>query len=43
MKRTLEKAEFSFAGEIKGLDEGDPELFYFKKPNKSKIDRKRTK
>ncbi|SEJ82775.1 Acetyltransferase (GNAT) domain-containing protein [Cyclobacterium xiamenense] len=31
MQRALEKAEFSFAGELKGLDEGDPELFYYKK------------
>jgi RimJ/RimL family protein N-acetyltransferase len=43
MQRALEKAEFSFAGEIKGLDEGDPELFYFKKLDKSNIDRKRMK
>ena len=31
MQRALEKADFSFAGELKGLDEGDPELFYYKK------------
>ena len=31
MQRALKKAEFTFAGELKGLDEGDPELFYYKK------------
>ncbi len=31
MQKTLTKAGFSFAGEIIGLDDGDPELFYFKK------------
>jgi RimJ/RimL family protein N-acetyltransferase len=36
MQRALEKAEFSYAGEIKGLDEDDPELFYFKKTNTPK-------
>lgn len=30
MKKALSKAGFSFAGEIHGLDEGDPEHFYFK-------------
>ena len=30
MQKTLSKVGFSFAGEINGLDEGDPELFYFK-------------
>lgn len=30
MQRALDKAGFSFAGEIIGLDEGDPERFYFK-------------
>jgi RimJ/RimL family protein N-acetyltransferase len=30
MQRAIEKAGFSFAGELIGLDEGDPELFYFK-------------
>ena len=31
MQRALIKADFVFAGEIKGLDDGDPELFYYKK------------
>jgi RimJ/RimL family protein N-acetyltransferase len=31
MQRALKKADFTFAGELKGLDEGDPELFYYKK------------
>jgi RimJ/RimL family protein N-acetyltransferase len=30
MQKALTKVGFSFAGEINGLDEGDPELFYFK-------------
>ena len=30
MQKALSKAGFSFAGRINGLDEGDPELFYFK-------------
>lgn len=30
MQRTLDKAGFSFSGELKGLDEGNPEFFYFK-------------
>ncbi|QNL22208.1 GNAT family N-acetyltransferase [Hyphobacterium sp. CCMP332] len=30
MQRALAKADFAFAGEIKGLDDGDPELFYYK-------------
>lgn len=30
MQRALSKVGFSFAGEIIGLDEGDPELFYYK-------------
>jgi len=34
MKRALAKADFTFAGELKGLDEGDPELFYFKRIEK---------
>jgi RimJ/RimL family protein N-acetyltransferase len=38
MQKALEKANFSFAGELKGLDEGDPELFYYKKHNESKND-----
>ena len=35
MQRALTKANFTFAGEIKGLDEGDPEFFYYKKANKT--------
>jgi RimJ/RimL family protein N-acetyltransferase len=35
MQRALEKANFSFAGELKGLDEGDPESFYYRKLNGS--------
>ena len=31
MQKALSKAGFSFAGKIIGLDEGDPELFYYKK------------
>ena len=34
MQKALSKVGFSFAGEINGLDEGDPELFYLKKINK---------
>ena len=30
MQKALSKVGFSFAGKINGLDEGDPELFYFK-------------
>ncbi len=37
MQKVLNKAGFSFAGKIDGLDDGDPELFYFKK-----IDDKKT-
>lgn len=33
MQKTLTKAGFSFAGEINGLDDGDPELFYYKQTN----------
>lgn len=36
MQRALAKADFSFAGEIKGLDDGDPELFYYKRLTKTK-------
>ncbi|MFV1884934.1 MAG: GNAT family N-acetyltransferase [Balneola sp.] len=36
MQRALAKADFSFAGELKGLDDGDPELFYYKKLNKAR-------
>ena len=31
MKKALDKAGFIFAGEILGLDEGDPEQFFYKK------------
>lgn len=31
MQRALAKVGFSFAGKINGLDDGDPELFYYKK------------
>ncbi len=31
MQKVLTKSGFSFAGKLIGLDEGDPELFYFKK------------
>jgi len=30
MQRTLNKIGFSFSGKLDGLDDGDPELFYFK-------------
>jgi len=30
MQKALNKANFSFAGKLNGLDEGDPELFYYK-------------
>lgn len=30
MQKALAKIGFTFAGKIDGLDEGDPELFYFK-------------
>jgi hypothetical protein len=43
MQRALKKADFTFAGELKGLDEGDPELFYFKKLDKTRNDRKNMK
>jgi RimJ/RimL family protein N-acetyltransferase len=29
MQRALAKADFTFAGEINGLDDGDPERFYY--------------
>lgn len=31
MQKALAKADFIFAGELDGLDDGDPELFYYKK------------
>jgi len=33
MQRALSNIGFTFAGEINGLDEGDPELFYYKVSN----------
>ncbi len=30
MQRALTKADFAFAGELNGLDDGDPELFYYR-------------
>ncbi len=30
MQKALSKAGFTYAGELSGLDEGDPELFYYK-------------
>lgn len=33
MQKALTKAGFSFVGKINGLDDGDPELFYYKKIN----------
>lgn len=37
MQKALGKVGFSFAGKIDGLDEGDPELFYYKKINTKKV------
>lgn len=31
MQRALAKSGFTFAGKLDGLDEGDPELFYYRK------------
>ena len=31
MQKALTKVGFTFAGKLDGLDEGDPELFYYKK------------
>jgi hypothetical protein len=30
MQRALAKAGFSFAGQLTGLDEAEPELFYYR-------------
>lgn len=38
MQSALKKANFTFAGELTGLDEGDPELFYYKRLNEVKND-----
>ncbi len=40
MQRALNKANFSFAGELNGLDDGDPELFYYKTLTKTKTVKK---
>jgi RimJ/RimL family protein N-acetyltransferase len=34
MQRALTKANFTFAGKLNGLDDGDPEFFYYKKVKK---------
>ncbi len=36
MQKALSKVGFSFAGKINGLDEGDPELFFYKKTDDRK-------
>ncbi len=36
MQKALSKVGFSFAGKINGLDDGDPELFYYKNINNGK-------
>ena len=36
MQKALSKVGFSFAGKINGLDDGDPELFYYKEINNKK-------
>lgn len=41
MQRALTKADFSFAGELNGLDDGDPELFYYKKLIKTESENKK--
>ena len=33
MQKALSKVGFSFAGKVNGLDDGDPELFYYKAKN----------
>lgn len=35
MQRALVKAGFSFAGELCGLDDGDPEWFYYRKADRT--------
>jgi len=37
MQKALTKVGFSFAGKIDGLDEGDPELFYYKNTDDRKM------
>jgi RimJ/RimL family protein N-acetyltransferase len=41
MQKALTKVGFSFAGKINGLDDGDPELFYYKKTNNNKAKNKK--
>lgn len=36
MQRALTKADFAFTGKLNGLDDGDPELFYYKKVKKNR-------
>lgn len=36
MQKALTKVGFSFAGKLNGLDDGDPELFYYKEINNQK-------
>lgn len=36
MQKALTKANFTFAGKLNGLDDGDPELFYYKKVKNNK-------
>ena len=36
MQRALMTADFAFAGKINGLDDGDPEHFYYKKVKKNR-------
>ena len=33
MQRALTKADFTYAGELNGLDDGDPEFFYYRTTN----------
>jgi len=35
MQKSLTNAGFTFAGKLNGLDDGDPELFYYKKREKN--------
>ena len=35
MQRLLEKLDYTISGVVHNLDEGDPEVFYFKRPVKS--------
>ncbi|WP_185154347.1 GNAT family N-acetyltransferase [Fulvivirga sp. M361] len=40
MQKALSKVGFSFAGKINGLDDGDPELFYYKMTDNRKAKNK---